>query len=138
MLGAATQPQEHCPIKSIARLSTRAHASPHCFTALPHPAGPTSPPPLTPLGVACRPNARSHRVPRRRFNQATRRWEKPTPHIYKDPFLSSLITLKPPKMVHDPATKKQMEAGTRRKQSVTLDGVNIRDAYRQREQGTRT
>ena len=55
----------------------------------------------------------------------------------KDPFLSSMIMLKPPEMVYNAATAKQTQAA-RRQQSTTLDGVKVKDAYRQREQGMRS
>ena len=74
------------------------------------------------------------------WNQATRRWEKPAPHMFKDPMLSSLIHLKPPSLVHEAATAKQIASlrHNKRKPAKTLDGVNVGDAYRQREQGTRS
>ena len=67
------------------------------------------------------------------WNQNTRRWERPLPHMFKDPLLSSLIHLKPPGVVYDPTTKRPPP----RQQSVTLDGVKVSDAWRQRTQGTR-
>lgn len=76
------------------------------------------------------------------WNQGTRRWEKPQPHMFKDPMLSSLIHLKPPSMVHEASSAKAMAAASARRrqqsQAVTLDGVNIKDAYRQRQDGSRT
>ena len=55
------------------------------------------------------------------WNQNTRRWEKPLPHMFKDPLLSSLIHLKPPAIVHD-ATSKRPQS---RKQSVTIGSKNF-------------
>ena len=68
------------------------------------------------------------------WNQSTRRWEKPQPHMFKDPLLSGLIHLKPPSVVHNATQTRQQQ----RKQSVTLDGVRVRDSYRAREQGHRS
>ena len=51
----------------------------------------------------------------------------------QDPFLSSLISLKPPDMVHNATPGK----GSRRKTAVTLDGSKVDAAYRAREQGMR-
>ena len=65
------------------------------------------------------------------YNQNTRRWEKPLPHMRKDPMLSSLIALKPPHMVHAPSTTRQPP----RKQAQTIHGNSAADAYRAREQG---
>ena len=75
------------------------------------------------------------------WNQSTRRWEKPLPHMFKDPLLSSLIHLKPPNMVHAASSAEAMaRASARRKQqsqATTLDGVKLKDAYRQRQEGSR-
>jgi len=68
------------------------------------------------------------------YNQSTRRWEKPLPHMFKDPMLSSLIHLKPPEMVYNANTARQAP----RKQSLTIDGHKVADAYRAREQGHRS
>ena len=53
--------------------------------------------------------------------------------MYKDPFLSSLIQLKPPDQVSTAGTARPMK----RKTAVTLDGSKVNDAYRAREQGMR-
>lgn len=68
------------------------------------------------------------------WNQGTRRWEKPLPHMFKDPMLSALIHLKPPNIVHKSTAPGTVKA---RKQAVTIDGHNVADAYRAREQGHR-
>jgi hypothetical protein len=62
------------------------------------------------------------------------RWEKPLPHMFKDPLLSSLIYLKPPSMVHNASTARP----ARRRDHMTMDGVKVREAYRQRETGQRS
>ena len=67
------------------------------------------------------------------WNNATRRWERPQPYMFKDPFMSSAITLKPPNQVWEPSTKR----APNRKQSVTIDGANARDSYLARAQGHR-
>lgn len=69
------------------------------------------------------------------WNHSTRRWERPQPGMAKDPFLSGLIQLKPPEMVHAASTGKK---GNKRKPARTLDGAKAADAYRAREQGHRT
>ena len=51
----------------------------------------------------------------------------------QDPFLSSLVSLKPPDMVYNATPGK----GARRKTAVTLDGSKVDAAYRAREQGMR-
>ena len=56
--------------------------------------------------------------------------------MYKDPLLSSLIHLKPPKMVHAPSTK-TLKA-PRAKPARTLDGVPLDKAYQQRMAGSRS
>lgn len=68
------------------------------------------------------------------FNQSTRRWEKPLPHMFKDPMLSSLIHLKPPHMVHNATTTRPAA----RKQAAGIDGTGVTDSYRAREQGHRS
>lgn len=68
------------------------------------------------------------------WNQSTRRWEKPQPHMFKDPLLSGLIHLKPPSIVHDATTRRM----ARKPEARTLDGVRVRDSYRAREQGHRS
>ena len=68
------------------------------------------------------------------WNNATRRWEKPQPFMFKDPMLSAGIHLKPPSMVHAASTPSNR---SKRKQSLTLDGSKAADAYRAREQGHR-
>ncbi|KAL1498547.1 hypothetical protein AB1Y20_008419 [Prymnesium parvum] len=67
------------------------------------------------------------------FNQSTRRWEKPSTHMYRDPFLSSMIHLKPPSMVYNPTTVRS----ARPAKAKTLDGASADAAYRAREQGMR-
>ena len=70
------------------------------------------------------------------FNQSTRRWEKPLPHMFKDPMLSALIHLKPPGMVHNATQSKSVQR--ERKQARTIDGHGVADSYRAREQGHRS
>jgi len=67
------------------------------------------------------------------FNQSSRRWEKPQPHMLKDPFLSSLIHLKPPDQVYNASPVRP----NKRKTATTLDGSKVDAAYRAREQGMR-
>jgi len=68
------------------------------------------------------------------WNTATRRWERPPPYMFKDKMMSTAIHLKPPTMVWEASTARQ----ARRKQSLTIDGVNAADSYRAREQGHRS
>ncbi len=70
------------------------------------------------------------------FNQATKRWEVPPPHIYKDPMLSSLVRLKPPVAVHaatDPAVirsgRARSTAAAAHRPATTVDGVPISQAF---------
>lgn len=69
------------------------------------------------------------------YNQATRRWEHATPAMMKDPLLSTLVTLKPPSIVHKPLVGAHQR---RHKRAQTLDGQNVDAAYRARQQGTRS
>eukprot|EP00967_Tisochrysis_lutea_P091712 scaffold131904_cov36-Tisochrysis_lutea.AAC.6 len=71
--------------------------------------------------------------------QATRRWEKATPAMMRDPLLSTLVHLKPPGMVYGHGLKGNggVHGQPARKQAQTLDGQKIGDAYRARAQGTR-
>lgn len=73
-------------------------------------------------------------------SQATRRWEKATPAMKRDPLLSTLVHLKSPGMVygHGLTGTGGTQARVVRKQAQTLDGQNASDAYRARAQGTRS
>mmetsp|Transcript_20555 Transcript_20555/g.43448 ORF Transcript_20555/g.43448 Transcript_20555/m.43448 type:complete len:237 (+) Transcript_20555:319-1029(+) len=70
------------------------------------------------------------------YNQATRRWEPATAAMMKDPLLSTLVHLKKPEMVFQPTAASRRRP--QRVQSRTADGSTAQEAYRARQQGTRT
>jgi len=65
------------------------------------------------------------------YNQGTRRWETPAPHVLKDPLLSTMVHLKPPSEVYSPTRVVQSS----RRPAKAADGRDITSAYKARQQG---
>ena len=70
------------------------------------------------------------------FNQATRRWETPPPHMHKDALMSTAIHLKPPSLVHSAAEKARVRRRSRA--ARTLDGSTAEQSYLARQRGDKT
>ena len=69
------------------------------------------------------------------FNQATRRWETPPPHMHKDALMSTAIHLKPPHTVYRASSAR---GGRRAGATRTLDGSTAEHSYLARQRGDKT
>jgi len=74
------------------------------------------------------------------FNQVTRRWEKASPSMKRDPLLSTLVHLKSPEVVygHGLTGSGGQPRHAPRRSALTIDGRRASDAFRDRQSGARS